>query len=128
MVVDSSALVAILLEEPGHKQLFQKAADSEVTVVGAPQALETAIVVFGRFRKDARFLLDGLLRSMGAEVVPFDRDHYDAAISAFLRYGKGRHRAALNFGDCMSYAFARVSGLPLLYTGDDFSKTDIQSA
>lgn len=128
MVVDSSALVAILLEEPGHKQLFQKAADSEVTVVGAPQALETAIVVAGRFRKDARFLLDGLLRSMGAEVVPFDRDHYDAAISAFLRYGKGRHRAALNFGDCMSYAFARVSGLPLLYTGDDFSKTDIQSA
>lgn len=128
MVVDSSALVAILLEEPGHEQLFQKAADSEVTVVGAPQALETTIVVSGRFRKDARFLLDGLLRSMGAEVIPFDRDHYEAAVSAFLRFGKGRHRAALNFGDCMSYALAVVSGLPLLYTGNDFSLTDVRSA
>jgi len=68
------------------------------------------------------------LRSIGAEIVPFGEEHYEAAVSAFLRYGKGRHPAGLNFGDCMSYALARVSGLPLLYIGDDFSKTDIQSA
>jgi len=73
-------------------------------------------------------MLHGLLRSIGAEIVPFTEEHYDAAVSAFLRYGKGRHPAGLNFGDCMSYAFARVSGLPLLYVGTDFSKTDITAA
>ena len=128
MVVDSSALVSILLEEPEHQRLFDKAANAELTIVGAPFALETVMVLSGRSDKDPRFLLAGLLRTMGAEIVPFTEEHYEAAVSAFLRYGKGRHPAGLNFGDCMSYAFARVSGLPLLYTGDDFSKTDIQAA
>jgi len=128
MVVDSSALVSILLEEPKHEQLFGKAVDSEVTLVGAPDALETVMVVSGRSSADARYQLAGLLRSIGAEIVPFTEEHYEAALSAFLRYGKGRHPAGLNFGDCMSYAFARVSGQPLLYTGNDFSKTDIQAA
>lgn len=128
MVVDSSALVSILLEEPKHKQLFDKAVDSEITLVGAPHALETVMVVSGRSSADARYQLAGLLRNMGAEIVPFTDEHYDAAVSAFLRYGKGRHPAGLNFGDCMSYAIARVSGLPLLYTGTDFSKTDITAA
>jgi len=68
------------------------------------------------------------LRAIGAEIVPFTEEHYDVAVSAFLRYGKGRHPAALNFGDCVSYALARASGLPLLYTGTDFSKTDITPA
>jgi ribonuclease VapC len=128
MVVDSSALVSILLEEPKHEQLFDKAVDSEITLVGAPLALETVMVVSGRSSADARYQLAGLLRTIGAEIVPFTEEHYEAALSAFLRYGKGRHPAALNFGDCMSYAFARVSGLPLLYTGNDFSKTDVQAA
>jgi len=128
MVVDSSALVSILLEEPKHEQLFDKAVDSEITLVGAPLALETVMVVSGRSSADARYQLAGLLRTIGAEIVPFTEEHYEAALSAFLRYGKGRHPAALNFGDCMSYAFSRVSGLPLLYTGNDFSKTDVQAA
>ena len=128
MVVDSSALVAILREEPGHEPFLQKALSSDRTVVGASVAFETAMVLSGRGHRDARSTLRGLLRSIGAEIVPFTEEHYEAAVSAFLRYGKGRHPAGLNFGDCMSYAFARVSGLPLLYTGDDFSKTDIQSA
>lgn len=128
MVVDSSALVAILREEPGHEPFLQKALSSDRTVVGASVAFETAMVLSGRWHRDARSTLRGLLRSIGAEIVPFTEEHYEAAVSAFLRYGKGRHPAGLNFGDCMSYAFARVSGLPLLYTGDDFSKTDIQSA
>ncbi len=128
MVVDSSALVSILLEEPEHQRLFDKAANAELTIVGAPVALETVMVLSGRSDKDPRFLLASLLRTMAAEIVPFTEEHYDAAVSAFLRYGKGRHPAGLNFGDCMSYALARVSGLPLLYTGTDFSKTDIQSA
>ena len=128
MVVDSSALVSILLEEQGHQLLFSKAANAERTIVGAPQALETVMVLSGRSDQDPRSLLAGLLRIMGAEIVPFEEDHYETAVSAFLRYGKGRHPAGLNFGDCMSYAFARISGLPLLFTGDDFSKTDIQVA
>jgi ribonuclease VapC len=128
MVVDSSALVSILLEEPKHELLFDKAVDSEITLVGAPHALETVMVVSGRSSADARYQLAGLLRAIGAEIVPLTEEHYEAAVSAFLRYGKGRHPARLNFGDCMSYAFARVSGLPLLYTGSDFSKTDVLSA
>jgi ribonuclease VapC len=128
MVVDSSALVSILLEEPKYERLFEKAMSSEVTIVGAPQALETVMAVSGRSSTDPRYLLAGLLRTIGAEIVPFTEEHYEAAVSAFLRYGKGRHPAGLNFGDCMSYALARVSGLPLLYTGNDFSKTDIQAA
>jgi len=128
MVVDSSALVSILLEEPKYERLFEKAMRAEVTIIGAPQALETVMAVSGRSSTDPRYLLTGLLRTIGAEIVPFTEEHYEAAVSAFLRYGKGRHPAGLNFGDCMSYAFARISGMPLLYIGDDFSKTDIQSA
>ena len=128
MVVDSSALVAILREDPGHEPFLQKALSADRTVVGATVAFETAMVLSGRWHRDARSTLHGLLRSIGAEIVPFTEEHYEAAVSAFLRYGKGRHPAGLNFGDCMSYAFARVSGLPLLYIGDDFSKTDVQAA
>jgi len=128
MVVDSSALVAILREEPGHERLLPKALSAGRTVVGAPVVFETAMVLSGRWQRDARPTLQGLLRTIDAEIVPFTEEHYEAAVSAFLRYGKGRHPAALNFGDCMSYALARVSGLPLLYVGDDFSKTDIQAA
>jgi len=125
MVVDSSALVAILREEPGHEPFLQKALSSARTVVGASVAFETAMVLSGRWHRDARSTVHRLLRTIGAEIVPFTEEHYEAAVSAFLRYGKGRHPAGLNFGDCMSYAFARISGLPLLYSGDDFSKTDI---
>jgi ribonuclease VapC len=128
MVVDSSALIAILREEPGHERLWRKALSVDRTVVGASVAFETAMVLSGRWHRDARSVLHGLLRNIGTEIVPFTEEHYEEAVSAFLRYGKGRHPAALNFGDCMSYAFARVSGLPLLYTGDDFSKTDVQAA
>jgi ribonuclease VapC len=128
MVVDSSALVAILREEPGHEPFLQKALSADRTLVGATVAFETAMVLSARWRRDARSTLHGLLRTIGAEIVPFTEEHHETAVSAFLRYGKGRHPAGLNFGDCMSYAFARVSGLPLLYTGNDFSKTDITAA
>ena len=128
MVVDSSALISILLEEPGHEALLEKAGSAETIFVGAPTALESAMVLSARFRRDARPMLSGFLRRTNAEIIDFGEDHYEAALSAFLRFGKGRHPAALNFGDCMSYALASVSGLPLLYAGTDFSRTDIQSA
>src|SRR5689334_8623272 len=128
MVLDTSALVSIQIEEPGFATLFRKIEEAPRVVIGAPTLFEAAIVLSARTGTDARLSLSRALRRLHVEVVPFTEEHYEAAVSAFLRYGKGRHPAGLNFGDCMSYAFARVSGLPLLYTGDDFSKTDIQSA
>ncbi len=128
MIIDSSALISILLEEPGHESLLEKAGHAEVVFVGAPTALETAMVLSSRLRRDVRPILSSFLRGMNVEVIDFTEAHYEAAISAFLRFGKGRHPAALNFGGCISYALATVSGLPLLYSGTDFSRTDVQSA
>ena len=128
MVIDTSALVAIHLKEPGWETLLNKAANAPVLAVGAPSLLEAAMVLSARTNQDARSLLSMSLRSLRIQVIPFNEDHFDAAIDAFLRYGKGRHRAALNFGDCMAYATATLSGLPLLYTGTDFAETDIPAA
>jgi ribonuclease VapC len=86
------------------------------------------MVLTARLGKDARPLLAGFLRQIEAEVVAFDREHFDTAAQAFLKFGKGRHKAALNFGDCMAYAVASVAEMPLLFTGEDFSRTDIDQA
>lgn len=83
------------------------------------------MVLSCRLQRDARPLIEGFLREAEVEVIPFTREHYEVALDAFRRYGKGRHPAALNFGDCLTYAVASLSGLPLLYTGDGFSKTDL---
>jgi ribonuclease VapC len=128
MVLDSSALVAIVLKEKGYELLAEKAQLANPVLIGAPTALESAVVLSRRLGYDARAIISTLLRRFDAEIVEFNQDHYEAALSAFLRFGKGLHPAALNFGDCMSYALAAVSGLPLLCTGDDFSRTDIQCA
>jgi ribonuclease VapC len=125
MVLDSSAIVAIHLREPGYERLIERIDAAEVVVVGVPTLLETVMVLTARLGHDARPLLSAFLRRMDAEVVPFHEEHLDAAAAAFLRFGRGRHPAALNFGDCMSYAVASVAGMPLLYTGEDFGRTDI---
>jgi ribonuclease VapC len=130
MVLDRSAIVAIHLKEAGYEgllEVIEGAIDrAEVLFVGVPTLLETAMVLTARLGKDARPLLAGFLRQIDAEVVAFNREHFDAAAEAFLKFGKGRHQAALNFGDCMSYAVASVAEMPLLFTGEDFSHTDIQ--
>ena len=128
MVLDSSALVAIVLKETGYEALAEKAQLANPLLIGAATALESALVLSGRLGSDPRSIILTVLRRFNAEVVEFNESHYEAAVTAFLRFGKGRHPAALNFGDCMSYALASVSGLPLLCTGDDFSRTDIQCA
>src|SRR5206468_3506389 len=128
MVLDSSAIVAIHLKEPGHDRLIEAIDQSEVVVVGVPTLLETAMVLTTRLGQDARPLLSAFLRRLEAEVVAFNEEHLDAATTAFLRFGLGRHPAALNFGDCMSYAVAAVAGMPLLFTGEDFAQTDIARA
>jgi ribonuclease VapC len=128
MVLDSSAIVAIHLREPGYESLLDKIDAAEVVVVGVPTLLETMMVLTARLAQDARPLLFAFLRRLDAEVVPFNLEHFDAAATAFNRFGRGRHPAGLNFGDCLSYAIASVSGMPLLFTGEDFGRTDIGRA
>jgi len=128
MVLDTSAIVAIHLKEPGHDRLIEAIDKSAVVIVGVPTLLEAAMVLSTRVGQDARPLLFAFLRRLGAEVVAFNEDHLDAATTAFLRFGRGRHPAGLNFGDCMAYAVAAVAGMPLLFTGEDFARTDIARA
>ena len=128
MVLDSSAIVAIHLREPGHERLMDRIDAAEVVVVGVPTLLESVMVLTSRLGHDARPMLLAFLRRVEAEVIPFNQEHMDAAATAFIRFGKGRHPAALNFGDCMSYAVASVAGMPLLFMGEDFRQTDIAQA
>ena len=128
MVLDSSAIVALHLREPGHERLINRIDAAEVVVVGVPTLLETTMVLTARLGQDARPMIFAFLRRLQAEVVPFNQEHLDSAATAFIRFGRGRHPAALNFGDCMAYAVASVAGMPLLFTGEDFSRTDIARA
>lgn len=128
MVLDSSAIVAIHMREPGYERLVERIGAAEVVVVGVPTLLETTIVLTARLGQDARPMLFAFLRRLDAVVIPFNEEHLDAAAAAFLRFGRGRHPAALNFGDCMSYAVASVAGMPLLSTGEEFRRTDIPPA
>jgi ribonuclease VapC len=128
IVLDSSAVVAILLREPGYQHVAKRLKEARVVLVGAPTILEAALVLSSRLSQDARPMLTDLFRSINAQTVPFSEAHMNVALDAFLRFGKGRHLAGLNIGDCMAYAVAHASGFPLLYLGDDFPKTDIEAA
>ena len=125
LILDSSAILAAFLEEPGYDGILDQISSAQTVGVGSPTFVETAIVLSLKMRRDARPQLNEFLREAGAELIPLGPEHIDAAVDAFLRFGKGRHPAALNFGDCLTYAIAAVAGLPLLFTGDDFTKTDI---
>ncbi len=125
MVLDTSAIVALVLKEPGHERLAVLIDQAQEVLVGAPSVVEAAMVLSSRLRQDARPVIQVLLRQARATVVPFDDDHAWAATGAFLRFGRGRHAAALSFGDCMSYAVASIAGQPLLFVGDDFTRSDI---
>ena len=128
MILDTSAIIAILKEEPGHEPFLRRLAGDPVVGVGAPTLAEAGLVLTARLEKDARPLLLRFLQEAQVAVVPFGEDHWRAAVDAYIRFGKGRHAAALNFGDCLTYATARLSGLPLLAAGRDFSKTDLELA
>ena len=125
LILDSSAILAALLEEPGYGGILDRISSAQSVGLGAPTFVETAIVLSSKLRRDARPQLNEFLRAAEAELIPLGPEHVDAAVDAFLRYGKGRHSAALNFGDCLTYAIAAVAGVPLLFTGNDFTKTDI---
>jgi len=128
MILDSSALVAIILREFNHSELLAKMKAAPGIAIGAPTLLETLIVLTARLRREPTLALKELLRASDAEVIPFTEDHGRSALRAYLKFGKGRHPAALNFGDCLCYATASLAQQPLLFVGDDFSRTDIQQA
>ena len=129
MIVDSSAIVAIVFREPGFESLIDRLTHPEATAaIGTPTIAETGLVLSARMRSDATTLVAGLLAQFEIVEVPFDESHWPLAIAAFNRYGKGRHRAGLNFGDCLTYAVARLADEPLLFVGDDFAATDLDAA
>ena len=126
MIVDSSALVAILLREDGWEALRSAVTEDEVVGIGAPTLLEVVLVVSGRAGRDRSEDVRRFVRDLKIVVISFEEEHARVAAEAFARFGKGRHRAALNFGDCMSYAVAKLARQPLLCTGEDFRKTDLK--
>lgn len=128
MIVDSSAIVGVLLDEPDRPSLVERIGRAEVVAVAAPTVLEAGMVLSARLGRDATSLLEGFLTSVDAVVVEFGSEHWAVALDAWNRFGRGRHPAALNLGDCISYAAAKVAGLPLLAKGDDFPQTDIDLA
>lgn len=128
MVIDTSAIVAIFFNEPDAPAYRERIVDDPVRLVSAATLVEAAMVVESRFGDAGGVELDLWLHQAGAEIVPVTPEHADQARRAWRRYGKGRHPAGLNYGDCFSYALAKLTGEPLLFKGDDFSKTDIAPA
>ena len=125
MILDTSAILAIVYREPEHSEFLRKIGAASMVGVGAPTLVETEIVLSARLGAQGRQFLSGLVRRAGIVVVSFDPPHIELAVDAWLRFGKGHHPAALNFGDCLSYATARFAGRPLLCKGNDFTKTDL---
>ena len=128
MVIDSSAIVAILRLEPEAEKFVEIIDVAERKLIAAPNLLEVEMVISGSKGIDGYGRIDRFLSETGIDIVPFTAEHAAAARNAFLRYGKGRHRAALNFGDCIAYATARLEDMPLLFKGDDFRLTDVEAA
>ena len=128
IVVDSSALIAILRDEPERRRFIDAIVDHGGPRVSAATYLEAAMVLELRWGERAGRELDTLIEDIGAGVVPFDRAQAAVARDAFRRYGKGVHSAALNFGDCFVYALAKTLGAPLLFKGEDFALTDVERA
>lgn len=125
MVIDTSALVAVLFDEPERARLVQLITADPRRLISAGTLLESSIVLEARRGEAAGRELDLLLHRLGATVVPFDEAQSTLARTAWRRYGKGRHAAGLNLGDCFAYALSRLSGEPLLFKGTDFGLTDV---
>jgi len=126
MVLDTSAVLAIFLAEPERQSFLQALAEADLRLISAASVLESAIVLEAKRGESAGREFDLFLHTADIHVVPVDSEQIDSARLAWRRYGKGRHRAALNFGDCLSYALAQTSGEPLLAKGNDFRRTDLK--
>jgi ribonuclease VapC len=125
MILDTSALLAILQDEPERRSFIAAIEAAASLSMSTATFVETSIVIGARYGGDGLRDLDLFLAKAEIALVPVDTEQAHAARDAFLRFGKGRHPAGLNYGDCFSYALARTLGEPLLYKGDDFSQTDV---
>jgi ribonuclease VapC len=128
LILDTSAILAIVFQETEQDDFLRKIGGAPMVGVGAPTLVETTIVTAARLGEQAHRLILAIVDRAGIVVISFDAPHSQLAAEAWLRFGKGRHPAALNFGDCMAYATARLARQPLLCKGDDFSKTDLALA
>jgi ribonuclease VapC len=128
MIVDASALLAMIFREEGWEALVERMLEEPVVAAGAPTLAEAAIVLAARLGDASRGLVERVLDEIAIQEIPFGELHWREAAEAYRRFGKGRHAAGLNFGDCLTYAVAQLSGEPLLFTGQDFAKTDVEVA
>lgn len=125
MILDSSAIVAVLLREPGHEMLLDKLDAAGPVAAGGPTLAEAGIVMVAKAQHAGMSLIARFAAELEVTTIPFDEQHWRVAVDAFNRFGKGRHPARLNFGDCLTYAVASLADSPLLCTGDDFARTDL---
>jgi ribonuclease VapC len=128
MVIDTSAILAILQDEPERRRFNEAIEAADARRMSVATWVEVSIVIEARFGAEGLAGLDLFADRSGIELVPVDGEQGGVARRAFSRFGKGRHPAGLNYGDCFSYALATVLGEPLLYKGNDFQKTDVTSS
>jgi len=127
MIVDSSAILAILFNEGDADRYARAIADAEACRISAANFVEVAIVVEAQTKASGSRQFDAFFRRAGIVIEPVTEEHAHLARQAYTDFGKGRHKAGLNFGDCFAYALAKATGEPLLFKGEDFKKTDIAS-
>ena len=128
MIVDTSAILSIFFREDGFEGLVEKLANADLPGIGTPTLAETGIVLEAKMGQEGKTLLERFLQEFDMQQIPFGEAHWREAVVAYRRFGKGRHEARLNFGDCLTYAVAKLADQPLLFVGDDFTKTDIPQA
>ena len=126
MVIDTSAILAILQNEPEQDAFIEAIESADICLISAASFIEASIVILTRYGMDGIFDLDLFMAKAGIEISSVDSDQANIARRAFRDFGRGRHPAELNFGECFSYALAKSLDLPLLFKGNDFSKTDIR--
>ncbi len=129
MIVDSSAIVALLRQEPEADAIARILLKSSISLIGTPTYLETCMVAVAGREEDTINDVNDVLARYNIRQIPFSTEASAVAVQAFLLYGKGRNsRARLNFGDCISYAMSKVEAMPLLFKGEDFGHTDVERA
>jgi ribonuclease VapC len=125
MVVDTSAVLAVLQDEAERRSFNEAIEASDAVALSVASLVETSIVIESRYGAEGLRALDRFIERAGIVVAGVDLEQGKVARDAFSRFGKGRHPAGLNFGDCFAYALARVLGEPLLFKGEDFARTDV---
>jgi ribonuclease VapC len=128
MTLDSSVVIAILFAEPGYLDLVDRILHADTVRIGAPTLVETGIVFAARRKAKDTHEVEDLVHELGVSVVSFGETEWRAAATAFVTYGRGRHKAGLNFGDCLAYATAHVTRDSLLFVGNDFRLTGVRAA